>query len=56
MTDAAGRERLRRLGAGVSIDEICRADGLDRAEFDAWWAAEAALARARDERRGRAAR
>jgi len=42
MTDSQGSSRLRLLGDGVSIDDICRADGIDRAAFDAWWAAECA--------------
>ena len=42
MTDPVGRDRLRRLGDGATIDEVCRADKIDRAAFDAWWAAECA--------------
>jgi penicillin amidase len=36
------REMLRRLGAGEPIATVCAAAGIDRAEFDAWWKAEAA--------------
>jgi len=32
---------LRRLGSGESIDSICTWAGMTRAEFDAWWNAEA---------------
>ena len=39
MTDSTGRDRLRRLGGGVRIADICAADGLTREAFDAWWAA-----------------
>ncbi len=34
------QERLRQLGGGKSISDICRADGITRGEFDAWWEAE----------------
>ena len=37
MADPRTRARLRRLGEGTAIDAICRADGLTRAGFDAWW-------------------
>ena len=37
----AAREMLRRLGAGESIASVGEAAGLCRAEFDAWWRAEA---------------
>ncbi len=40
MTDSATKARLRRLGDGVAIDEICSADALTRADFERWWAAE----------------
>jgi penicillin amidase len=36
------RDLLRRLGAGESIDSMCAAAGLTRADFDAWWQAECA--------------
>jgi penicillin amidase len=36
------KDILRRLGAGESIATVCQAAGLSRAEFDAWWKAEAA--------------
>lgn len=31
------KERLGRLGSGDSIEAVCAADGIDRAEFDRWW-------------------
>ena len=34
------KELLRRLGAGESIQAVCAAGGLSRAEFDSWWQAE----------------
>ena len=34
------KELLKRLGAGESIQAVCAAGGLTRAEFDAWWQAE----------------
>jgi penicillin amidase len=37
----SSKERLRRLGAGEPIAEVCRAAGLTRTQFDAWWIAEA---------------
>lgn len=37
-----GRDWLQRLGAGESIEEVCRAAGWSRSEFDAWWQREAA--------------
>jgi Penicillin amidase len=40
--ERGAHDRLRQLGAGATIDETSRADGIDRAEFDAWWAAECA--------------
>ena len=30
-------ERLRRLGAGETIEQVCASDGLSREEFDVWW-------------------
>src|SRR5204862_8187306 len=42
MPEADASSRLRRLGDGVSIDDVCAADGIERAAFDAWWAAECA--------------
>ncbi|MBW8884006.1 MAG: penicillin acylase family protein [Planctomycetia bacterium] len=36
------RDTLRLLGAGHSIESICKTDGCSRAEFDAWWKSEAA--------------
>src|SRR5438067_6308515 len=36
------RDTLRLLGAGQSIDSICKTAGCTRAEFDAWWKQEAA--------------
>ncbi|HEX5271385.1 MAG TPA: penicillin acylase family protein [Gemmataceae bacterium] len=38
----SSRDMLRRLGAGETIADVCAAAGLDRAQFDAWWRAEAA--------------
>ena len=38
----ASRELVRRLGAGEPIEEVCRAAGCSRAQFDAWWQREAA--------------
>jgi penicillin amidase len=38
----SGRDWLRRLGAGESIEAICRAAGWSRGEFDAWWQRESA--------------
>ena len=38
----AAPELLRGLGAGQSIEDVCESAGLTRAEFDAWWQAEAA--------------
>jgi len=35
------RDILRRLGAGEPIAAVCAAAGLTRAQFDAWWQAEA---------------
>ena len=35
------KELLRRLGAGEAVEAVCAAGGLSRAEFDAWWQAEA---------------
>ena len=34
------KELLKRLGAGESVEAVCAAGGLSRAEFDAWWQAE----------------
>ncbi len=34
-------ELLRRLGSGESIDALCKAAGISREEFDAWWKREA---------------
>ncbi|MDA1164228.1 MAG: penicillin acylase family protein [Planctomycetota bacterium] len=31
------KDRLGRLGSGESIEALCDADGIDRAEFDRWW-------------------
>jgi penicillin amidase len=31
------KERLRRLGDGESIQTVCEAAGITRAEFDSWW-------------------
>jgi penicillin amidase len=36
------RDLLRRLGAGESIDALCREHGWTRDEFDQWWRREAA--------------
>lgn len=36
------RDLLRRLGAGESIDALCRETGWSREEFDQWWRREAA--------------
>ncbi|MDE2758185.1 MAG: hypothetical protein OXI92_16750 [Acidobacteriota bacterium] len=30
-------DRLRRLGAGESIQSLCAASGMSRQQFDAWW-------------------
>lgn len=38
----SGREWLRRLGAGESIEAVRLAAGWSRSEFDAWWQQEAA--------------
>jgi penicillin amidase len=38
--NAASIEVLRRLGAGESIDSVCRLVGLTRDEFHRWWRAE----------------
>ena len=38
----SGHDLLRRLGAGESIQSVCAAAGISRAEFDTWWAAECA--------------
>lgn len=35
-------ELLHRLGAGQSIDSLCKAAGWSRSQFDAWWQKEAA--------------
>jgi penicillin amidase len=37
---AASADRLRRLGRGESIANLCVAQGIDRAAFDRWWHAE----------------
>jgi len=42
MADVTGRARLRALGQGMTIAEVCRAAGIDRAAFDAWWREESA--------------
>ena len=34
------KELLKRLGAGESVQAVCTAGGLSRAEFDSWWQAE----------------
>ncbi|MBY0527225.1 MAG: penicillin acylase family protein [Gemmataceae bacterium] len=34
------QEMLRRLGSGETIDTLCTAAGLSRAQFDAWWKAQ----------------
>lgn len=31
------QERLGRLGRGESIDDVCAASGMSRADFDRWW-------------------
>ena len=49
----SGQDILRRLGAGESIQSVCEAAGIARAEFDAWWAAECAR-RAPQRQSGRA--
>jgi penicillin amidase len=36
------RDTLRQLGAGQSIDSICKSVGCTRAQFDDWWKKEAA--------------
>ena len=36
------KEMLKRLGAGESVQAVCAAAGLTRAEFDAWWRQETA--------------
>src|SRR5207237_838971 len=36
------RDTLRLLGAGQSIESICKTAGCTRAEFDAWWKQESA--------------
>src|SRR5262245_22236520 len=36
------RDTLRQLGAGQSIDSICKSAGCTRAQFDDWWKKEAA--------------
>src|SRR5947207_2286447 len=36
------RDTLRLLGAGQSIESICKTAGCTRAQFDAWWKQEAA--------------
>jgi penicillin amidase len=33
----SNQERLRRLGSGETIESVCQAAALTRAEFDAWW-------------------
>lgn len=38
----SGKEILRRLGVGESIEAICKAAGLTRSEFDTWWKTETA--------------
>jgi penicillin amidase len=38
----SSRVRLARLGSGESIPSICASEKVTRAEFDAWWAREAA--------------
>ena len=38
----SNRDLLRRLGAGESIDSLCREAGWTREEFDHWWQREAA--------------
>ena len=38
----SSKELLRRLGAGESIDSLCRDHGWTRGEFDQWWRREAA--------------
>jgi penicillin amidase len=43
------REILRRLGAGDTIDSVCRGAGWARTEFDAWWQREAASREPRGE-------
>ncbi|HTU18685.1 MAG TPA: penicillin acylase family protein [Gemmataceae bacterium] len=37
-----GKEILRRLGDGESIDAVCAAASMSRSDFDAWWKQEAA--------------
>jgi len=34
------QEMLKRLGAGESIEHVCAAAGISRAQFDSWWQAE----------------
>ena len=31
------KELLKHLGAGESVQAVCAAGGLSRAEFDSWW-------------------
>ena len=31
------QDRLGRLGSGESIEAVCAASGMERAEFDRWW-------------------
>ena len=35
--DLSSKAMLGRLGAGESIDSVCRAAGISRSRFDAWW-------------------
>jgi penicillin amidase len=42
MPPTNSKELLRRLGAGETIDAICRGKGWSRPEFDAWWRSECA--------------
>ncbi|HVA87307.1 MAG TPA: penicillin acylase family protein [Candidatus Saccharimonadales bacterium] len=42
MPGPPSREWLRCLGSGASIDEVCRAAGMDRGAFNAWWRTECA--------------
>jgi len=34
-----GEQRFGQLGSGASIEAVCTAAGIDRAEFDRWWCA-----------------
>src|SRR5262245_26820845 len=34
------KEILKRLGAGLSISQVCQEAGISRTQFDSWWHAE----------------